>query len=170
MGKRSVNQSDLECIARATATLRLIDIVLFDSNFTRSSGAVSLASATKQKYKKVVSYQFGEAEDDDELFVVKIDLGVRLFPASNETSDDGVAIIEIEAGFVALYRVTNKVENECYELFAEQNAVHIVWPFWRQHVFDITQRAHLPRIEIPLRAGNLQGPADRRGEPLPTKS
>jgi hypothetical protein len=41
----------------------------------------------------------------------------------------------------------------CIKIFAELNSVHNVWPFWRQHVFDIVSRARLPHLNVPLFSG-----------------
>ncbi|MEO8460730.1 MAG: hypothetical protein ABI451_09395, partial [Dokdonella sp.] len=59
----------------------------------------------------------------------------------------------IEAAFLVEYDVTGALEEDAIAAFANFNAVHNVWPFWRQHVFDIVQRARLPQLEIPLFSG-----------------
>lgn len=41
------------------------------------------------------------------------------------------------------------------EEFASFNSVHNAWPFWRQHVFQTINNAHLPSLDIPLMKGQI---------------
>jgi preprotein translocase subunit SecB len=61
--------------------------------------------------------------------------------------------VQIEADFMVTYRLQAEIEDPALSAFSNFNAVHNVWPFWRQHVFDIVQRGELPNIEVPLFAG-----------------
>jgi hypothetical protein len=60
-------------------------------------------------------------------------------------------------------KVTDPVElsQGAIKIFADLNSIHNVWPFWRQHVFDVVGRARLPHITVPLFSGKrLQTEAD----------
>jgi preprotein translocase subunit SecB len=50
--------------------------------------------------------------------------------------------------------MTGELDEKALATFANLNGVHNVWPFWRQHVYDIVQRARLPQLDIPLFAGS----------------
>ena len=55
--------------------------------------------------------------------------------------------LEIEAQYLVGYQITNPAASEeALIAFAQFNAVHNVWPFWCQHIFDLRQRGGLPRI------------------------
>jgi hypothetical protein len=74
--------------------------------------------------------------------------------------EDPPVYFEIEADFLIEYDVRGEPSNEAIKLFAEfadLNSVHNVWPFWRQHVFDIVSRARLPHLNVPLFSG-VTGP------------
>ena len=84
--------------------------------------------------------------------------GLRLIrPAGKDGAGDGAEppiFLGIEAQHLVEYQITNPaVSEEALIAFAQFNAVHNVWPFWRQHIFDLRQRAGLPRIEVPLFSG-----------------
>ena len=62
---------------------------------------------------------------------------------------------EIEADFLVEYEVRAKLSEAAIKAFADANSVHNVWPFWRQHVFDIVSRARLPHLQVPLFNGGV---------------
>lgn len=144
---------------RETALLlKLRDVVLMDARLWRPMGseAFGWSGEALQEHKRSVRFGQGDGEIDGrahKLATFEVELGTRVVSkgAKNDATND--VIVEIEARFLVLYEVEEAVSDEKMELFANLNAVHIVWPFWRQHVFDLVQRAHLPRLEIPLLAG-----------------
>lgn len=150
-----MNNSDIQLISKVSSHLRLVDIALVESRFDRpidfpSTPEVNFALMTK----KVVTYQFEKSSDLGELLMAKVDLGVRLCNGDAVEDVEPQTFVEVEAKFLVMYALSTRIDEEkAYKLFAEHNCVHNVWPFWRQHVFDIVQRGRLPMIEIPLMAG-----------------
>ncbi|TAN04141.1 MAG: hypothetical protein EPN40_00265 [Rhodanobacteraceae bacterium] len=59
----------------------------------------------------------------------------------------------IEATFLVEYEMVAPLGEDALKTFADFNAIHNVWPFWRQHVYDVVQRARLPHVDVPLFAG-----------------
>jgi len=59
----------------------------------------------------------------------------------------------VEATYLVIYELVSPLSEEALKAFADFNVVHNVWPFWRQHVFDLIGQARLPELQIPLFAG-----------------
>ena len=111
-----MNADDKKLIEEATASLKLLDISLIGSHFSRPEDFPLSGNAQYSKLEKRVYTQ-------------------------------------IEADFIAFYLVESTLTDAHFQAFSEFNSLHNVWPFWRQHVFDIVQRGRLPTIDIPLMAG-----------------
>lgn len=157
---------NVDLLGQAVASLRLRDIVLYTSRFSRpSSPSNPLVQGITQSKRQV---QFGRGIVDEEgatkhLLQVLVELGIRIV-GDEQVGDDQPVFVEIEADFLAEYELVSEVSDEAIKLFAEVNSVHNVWPFWRQHVFDVVQRGRLPPIVIPLFAGSmLKQSADEHG-------
>src|SRR3546814_7740026 len=109
----------------------------------------SLPTRRSSDLKRGVEYQIigvdSEGASERQLQVL-VELGVRI---SSDAPDgvDAPIHVQIEAEFVVVYEVLDDIDETSIPQFANFNAVHNVWPFWRQHVFDIVQRARLPQIE-----------------------
>jgi hypothetical protein len=152
---------DRECklIGEAIAALDLRDIVLWAARYSRpfseseTSDPAAQPSNFLQQTKRQVRLLTDEVQENEQkktLLRVIVELGLRL--ADSRDGNDNV-YLEIEADYLAEYEVKSPVSDEALAAFAEHNAVHNVWSFWRQHVFDILQRGRLPVIAIPLFAG-----------------
>lgn len=138
----------------AIGALRLKTIVLHAARFSQPTQFDGKVEA-HEFMKRGVGCRLtpGEKGSHDSL-EIRVELGVRITAAPKE---DAAIYVEIEADFIASYDVTARVSDESIQAFATFNAVHNVWPFWRQHVFDIVNRAHLFHIDIPLFSGNPPG-------------
>jgi len=139
-------------IQEAIKCLDLHDIVLYAARFERNELELSVDTGTQQ-HKRHVSHGLGRrdgGEGEPDLLQVMVTLGTRVVAGEEE---EGPEIFKIEAEFLAEYGVGHCPSDEAVKAFAEYNAVHNVWPFWRQHVFDMVRRARLPDLEIPLMAG-----------------
>jgi hypothetical protein len=144
----------VDVLRTAVAALRLKNIVLQSARFSQPI-PVSAEGEAHEFVKRAVQYQRVPGDKgSSETLAVQVGLGVRIAAAPNEKAD---IFVEIEADFVASYEIKAVVTAEAITAFASFNAVHNVWPFWRQHVFDIVNRAHLFPIEIPLFSGDPTG-------------
>lgn len=95
----------------------------------------------------------GEVEGRSIRFLqVTVSLGIRLV-APTERVPDRPVLFYIEAKFAANYEILEEVDAELVTAFSKFNSVHNVWPFWRQHVYDIAQRGYLPSLDVPLFSG-----------------
>lgn len=149
-------------ITEAIASLSLRDIILHESRFERpSADRMHLPNEYGLQFRRAVSYVVGDPDLISEpsalsgLLQVKVDLGVRAVdpdleppPGGQEAPGDFVQFL-IEASYILEYGMEHSLHDDVVKAFAEFNTVHNVWPFWRFHVFDVVQRARLPRIDIP---------------------
>jgi hypothetical protein len=170
MGK---TQQD-DALRSAVGALRLKDIVLHAARFSQPTPFDGKVEAL-EFMKRGVGCKLtpGDKGSHDSL-EIRVELGVRITAAPKE---DAAIYVEIEADFIASYDITASVSDESIKAFATYNAVHNVWPFWRQHVFDIVNRAHLFHIDIPLFSGNppgggrvLESNSSARSRTLPSKT
>lgn len=148
-----MKQADRELISQATAALRIRDVMLNGSSFSRPSppptngGSIQTQILTKQ----TVQYVLGEAPDSDgrviRLLQVIVGLGIRI---TGMEAEGAPVYFEIEADFLVEYERVEDLSEPAIKVFADHNSVHNVWPFWRQHVFDVASRGRLPHLDIPL--------------------
>lgn len=145
-------EKNAELIRQATQLLVLSDITLFSCSFSRGAEAADSETVLLQQKRatRFVKDRRSAESTFDDLLQVRVSLGTRL---AFERDGDTKVLIEIEADFIVDYVCKSEVGQDAAVAFSEINAVHIVWPFWRQHVFDVVARAKLPPIEVPLLAG-----------------
>lgn len=147
-----------ELIEQAIDALRIRDIMLFTSTFRRPTPPpVNTNFDARQQSKRQVKFVLGEIPGQSELRLLQVyvELGLRVTDSEPETPN---VFFEIEANFMVEYEIRSEVSEDAIKLFADLNSVHNVWPFWRQHVFDIVNRGSLPQLEIPLFSGVLERP------------
>jgi hypothetical protein len=104
----------------------------------------------------VESVEFKPNRDDEAgpgLVRYLIDTGLR-FVQNNDAPGvtEPTPIAEITATFVADYeaRDASAVTDESLEAF-NQNALHHVWPFWREFIHTSSGRLRLPSVILPIR-------------------
>ena len=153
-----MNADDKKLIEEATGSLKLLDIMLIGSHFSRPEDFPLSGDAQYSKLEKRVIGFATEEHNQQTILMVKLGLGVRLV----DQNENERVYTQIEADFLAIYLVESTLNDAHFQAFSEFNSLHNVWPFWRQHVFDIVQRGRLPAIDIPLMAGrklNIDNPA-----------
>jgi len=164
----------LALIEQAISALKLRDIMLHESSFKRPAPppVTTDSIAAKQQTKRQVKFVIGTAPAGEDgqpltLLQVYVELGVRV---SGIESDSSPVYFEIEADFLVEYEIKSELSPDAMKAFADINSVHNVWPFWRQHVFDVVSRGRLPHLEVPLFSGaptksprNVQEPRSMTG-------
>mgnify|MGYP000296263293 CR=1 FL=1 len=151
-----MNEEHREHLRKAASSLKLLDIYLLDARFTRPAADLVSTWDGKgvQQGKRGVKFVRADAVHQDRNIPViefQVELGYRV--VTDAEASEPVVVFEIEARYTVVYECAAEVANDVVSSFAQLNAVHIVWPFWRQHVFDIVQRSRLPHLEVPLLAG-----------------
>ena len=144
---------DKKLIAQASEKLNLLDIVLYESSFKQFADSHDQVQLGQQN-KLAVRAEIGEAVNSENSSLnflrVFVDLGIRVNDLSKQNVEPKL-LYQIEATFRIDYELKSNVDETVLTEFAHFNAVHNVWPFWRQFVFTTTNQAHLPCPEIPLR-------------------
>ena len=152
-----MNPVEKELVHRAASCLAIRDITLFSSKFERPfQEGLSGDLEAEQQHMRHVAVAKGEVKDGDgtkRIIQIRVSLGTRLVLAEQKEADGDPILFVIEATFLADYLQNGDLSDEELNVFSSYNAVHNVWPFWRQHVYDVVQRARLPQVEVPLFAG-----------------
>ena len=139
-------------IFEASKCLRLKTINLYESNLKRFKELTPNDELGQQEKLSVKSETLNISSSDlqNQTFRVYVDLGVRIVRTNHHDDEEPLAMFQIEAMFQLDYDLIENVAQNALEEFAHYNAVHNVWPFWRQYVFSTSNQADLPCPEIPL--------------------
>ena len=139
-------------IAEASKHLRLRSINLWESNLKRFEPLPETGELGQQIKLSVKSDTIGisSIEQPTSTLRVLVDLGIRIVNLSVQAETDPTPLFQIEASFQVDYELTSSVEQAALDEFTRFNAVHNVWPFWRQYVFSAANQAGLPCPEVPL--------------------
>ncbi|WP_340124448.1 hypothetical protein [Methylobacter svalbardensis] len=142
---------DKSLIFEASKSLRLKTINLYESNLKRFRDLVNSEELGQQTKLSIESetLNISDSEQQNQTFRVYVDLGVRIV-STTINNNEPEPIFQIEAKFQLDYELTGSVEQNALKEFANYNAVHNVWPFWRQYVFSTANQAGLPCPEVPL--------------------
>lgn len=151
-------ESEAKLITAAQA-LKLRDIQLFDAIFDRPVQIFDAEHpAALQEHMRGVQYVLGDAQFEDgkshKIVQFMVHLGTRV--VGDVKASEPPVYFRIEAKFLVEYEITGQLDEDKIKAFADFNAVHNVWPFWRQHVYDVVQRSRLPHMDIPLFPGIKQ--------------
>lgn len=144
-----------DLLLSTTGKLRLRSLLLYRSRFDRPVEIPDgFEGRLEQQYRHGVQARLGSeiAEGvETKLMLATVTLGTRLVGEAGD-GEPPVHVV-IEADFQVEYELQDGLAEDALKAFVNFNVVHNVWPFWRQHVFDIVQRGGLPPLEIPLFAG-----------------
>lgn len=146
-------------LVRATKALKLRDVMLYQSRFTRpTTNHDDAIEHVFQQHKRSVAYTAGDLSAAEagaaRLLQVRVSLGTRVVHRTDGDEADTV-LFEIEADYLVEYSMDDDLPDDALKAFAEFNAIHNAWPFWREHVFSIVGRGRLPRLEVPLFEGEV---------------
>lgn len=158
---------DKNLIAEASKHLRLGTINLFEGNLKRFEALPETGELGQQTKLSVKADQVDLTDQDASLLILRVlvDLGVRVVNLSVPAESEPAPLFQIEATFQLDYAITGQVDSAALDEFARFNAVHNVWPFWRQYVFSMANQAGLPIPEIPLNT-SLQSLENHSQEPV----
>ncbi|MCU7805929.1 MAG: hypothetical protein KZQ96_22345 [Candidatus Thiodiazotropha sp. (ex Lucinoma borealis)] len=133
-----------------------------NKNFEPKYYIGKLASQLKYQMKETQTATITEKHEEQEevsiqLFRVEMELGVRIVDPQISSIEDqdsekalGCIKAEITGRYIAEYMIDiDDMEPEALRLFTERNVIYHVWPFWREFVMDMLQRARLPRVVLP---------------------
>ena len=141
---------DKALIAKAADALELVDIHLYSCSIARFEEILAdeYPADMQQQNKLAVSAEVLASEDGKKLINVKAAFGMRFVLLADDKEERALA--EIESTFMAKYIQTDEIEEQALEEFIKFNAIHNVWPFWREHAFRMAAEANLPKPLIPF--------------------
>lgn len=154
--------TNAKLLDEAIGALDLLSIQLHGARFDQDENldvARSIAGEL-QGMSRVRSVRM-EARDDEgrdlEIFRVFATFGIRKLKEDvkeypEHAVEDAAIAFRIESTFRADYEIKKEVSRESLTEFARVNAVHNIWPFWREFVFNLVGRSGLPDIHIGLYA------------------
>lgn len=149
-----MSQSKNELCRIAAKALKLKDITLYASRFERGEYDGSEGVQEDKKGTHFTKSTIEIEDSEQENLEVLVLLGIRVVPPDTDDEDEDPPFsFLIEAEYIVEYQITDGLPEDAIKAFAEFNAVHNAWPFWRQHVYDIVQKAGLPKLEVPLFTG-----------------
>lgn len=105
---------------------------------------------------------------DSQFLLATVHIGIRLIESQDDAQPVEIVFYSIQASFVAEFEVVSKEYDETsFDEFLSKNVAHVVWPFWRQHVYSTLQAASLPLLPIPLMAGHQRAILKISESPIP---
>jgi len=149
---------DKKLIKKATEKLELLNILVDDLKFFRNKNIEIFEYPSTIQQQSLLSINsevidFKAESGDFSILRVYVTAGVRAIDASEKAEDEEKVLFTIEATHSVDYSLASKLTDEEISEFSNFNSVHNVWPFWRQHVFQVVNSAGLPKINIPLMRG-----------------
>ncbi len=151
-----------ELINIAAESLQLEDIYLHSSILERSSDLQTnrnMPEDLEQQDMMEINAELLECKNssDEKINILRalVKFGARFVTGDK---DNQTIYATLEATFAAEYTVLDNLPEDTLEEFLNFNAVHDVWPFWREHTYHVANAANLPRPNIPLVAGQLFQP------------
>lgn len=144
---------DKKLISEAIESLELLDIHLYTSSLKRFEDIdnENYPENMFQQNKVYVNADVLEPESDEDstrLIIAKVGFGLRFVIENEESEIKNLA--EIEACFVAKYHQSKDLSEDAIKEFLKFNAVHNVWPFWREFAFSSASQSKLPTPMISL--------------------
>ena len=156
--------SATEAIRKAIEVLNIQDVYLreckvsmrkdFDPKYWSSPIMANYAWGPRQGEMA----EIGDSEKDEKHNLWKVNFytrcrllpGIESPPSDYEPKAEDV-LASIELLFIAEYRLLDtSVEHRALVEFSQHNVAYHIWPYWREHLHDVTSRTHLPRITLPM--------------------
>lgn len=136
-------------IDKAIDALELFDIYIYSSSLSRHDDDCNINNEEiAQQNKLVVKCAKVISVEEVEYVRAIVSFGAR-FIKINDGED--IILAEIEASFVAEYKLKKEVNDDAISEFVKYNAVHHVWPFWREFAFTTAMSSNIPKPNIPFR-------------------
>ena len=150
-----------DIIKSAATKLELLNIVLHEAQLARNpehENPSNYPASIVQQNKLVVEAEEATYQADSKrikIFRVYVSLGKRAVEELAEHTEQAgqkkaKIFFTVEATFRVDYLMKAKLTEEEIREFSQNNAVHNVWPFWREHVYEVARKAELPRLSVPL--------------------
>jgi hypothetical protein len=166
-----VTETDLQ---KAQKIFAIQDVYICDANLwadRKSDPSSFLAAPTQAQFKLSPTNDCEtiliEPPVNNIRYLVRylVGTGLRILkptvdPANPDITRDDL-LVEIQATFAVRYAVIPEQEAPTTEMLAafNENAVHHVWPYWREFLQAAALRLRVPPIILPMRAARPAEPA-----------
>lgn len=149
-----ISQESKALVKKAADVLSIKDVVLYGAKFDQQQPLPQKGGEVEQQQMDAWRFKKTRAGKQEWLQVLYT-FGVRLAkPGEEQSSANPEVYYTIEAEFVAHYQLMDAdLPEDAIKAFAEFNAKHNIWPFWREHVFATCQRARINPPNIGLYTG-----------------
>ena len=145
---------DIATVRRAGNKLELRDLALHTCSFTRDKSLdpnlYPMSVRAKSDVQVAVDQLLFTDEEGNEIPILRAFVRFKLAAYNREDRSSASQLFKISTEFRVDYFVKKQLTEREIKAFGDYNAVHNVWPFWRQHVQQTVNQASLPRVTIPL--------------------
>ncbi|MTI12131.1 hypothetical protein [Sansalvadorimonas verongulae] len=122
--------------------------------------AISEKHLSSETFKAFTRYSTDESSPQEQgdrfRYRFEYEMGVRLVDESLSSESSDFAKVVIEAKFEAQYTSNQCFDDESLSTFGKLNAEYHIWPYWREYVQSVCQRAGIPVISIGLNRGFMK--------------
>ena len=145
---------DSATVRRAGNKLELRDLALHTCSLIRDKSLdpnlYPMSVRAKSDVQVAVDKLLFTDEEDNEIPILRAFVRFKLAAYNREDRSSASQLFKIGAEFRVDYFVKKQLTDREIKVFGDYNAVHNVWPFWRQHVQQTVNQASLPRVTVPL--------------------
>lgn len=142
-----------ELLNEATPAMELLDLHLYTCSLDRSDYEFDIFSFEIKKHQKnkieIHAKTLKPTEQINDFFQA-LNIKVSLTTALYTQEDEKNPAYTISACFLAKYVQRYEVNEEAVKEFIQFNALHNVWPFWREHALRTAAQANIPKPKIQL--------------------
>ena len=145
---------DNAAIRRASNKLELRVIALHTCSLTRDTtldpNLYPLSVRAESDVQVAVDQLLFADEENDKIPILRAYVRISLAAFGREDRSGANDIFKIKAEYRVDYFAKKELTKLEVKAFGDYNAVHNIWPFWRQHVKQTVDAAGLPRVTIPF--------------------
>ena len=146
---------DAKAVRRAQDKLELRDIALHTSSLERSLDVEPLLYPTRVHQKSEVKVSVDRVsfvdDEDDTVRILRAYVQLLLYALDRaDKNKKSQELFSVKGEYRVDYLEKKELTQKELDAFTQFNAVHNVWPFWRQHVYETIAMASLPRITLPF--------------------
>lgn len=138
-------------LQQAIDALSILDVYLGSSRANVQSGFLvkyqDISMAEVQQLQTPLYSRNYEVSSEGQHLNIAWLLGLR-WVERNEDEKEPTVIAQIEAEFIAEYRVEGELGKESIDEFAKKNAIYHIWPYWREFLCSQAERLRLPRPTV----------------------
>lgn len=159
VAKRKNAKLDSNVLVRLAKSLELDSISIVSSSlrlkkgfFPQYAGGVKIEHQKSEGLKAVMTSKMTSVDGGEEVGGVFFvyGFGVR---GLDSADSDAEALYTLEVEFSAIFMVEDlaSLDRNDLELFGKKNVPHLLWPYIREYISSVFERASLPPFVLPLR-------------------